>query len=149
MKVVSGEVLETSSYTLMQHGISVIPEVRIKGDDGTLYAVRKVAVDARLANALNPSRRGVFHFQKIPLGNNCLVAAEFGGVVEFLAFNTFAVVLQALLFILIGIPTTLFFGLGILLILHGLAILYATSQIIGLKGRLAATGRPVQRFKAI
>ena len=149
MKIVTGKVLETSPYTLLDHGTTVIPEVRIEGTDGTIYAVRKVGIDARLANALVPGNSGIFYFQKIILGNNLLVAAEFNNIVEFSATGPFRFIVLGIATIFLGIPFLLFFGIGIIFIIMGLSTLYAAIQMMNIKQKLQSSNVNVRQFKTI
>jgi hypothetical protein len=149
LKTVSGKVLETSPFTLHDHGTTVIPEVRIEGTDGTLYAVRKVGIDARLANALKPGNSGVFHFQKVMFGNNFLVAAEFNNAVEFSSVGATKFMAIGILLILSGIPLLLFLGLGLIPIAIGLSLLFSALQIINAKSNIQTSTVQVLRFKTI
>lgn len=149
MKKVTGKVLETSPFTLDAHGTTVVPEVRIEGADGTLYAVRKVGIDARLANALKPGNSGTFYFQKIMLGNNFLVAAEFNNVVEFSSIGVWRFIALGVLLILMGIPLLLFLGLGLIPIVVGLSMLFGALQMITAKSNIQTSTVQVRRFKSI
>ncbi len=149
MNKISGKVLETSPYTLGDHGTTIIPEVRIEGTDGTLYAVRKVGIDARLANALKPGNNGVYYFQKIIFGNNFLVAAEFNNVVEFSSISSAKFVAIGLLLILSGIPLILFLGLGLIPIVIGLSMLFGALQMMNAKSSIRTSNVQVRRFKSI
>ncbi len=149
MKTIQGRVTEISPYTLMQRGSTVIEEVRIEGQNGTTYAIRKVAIDARLANALRPGNQGTFHICKIFLGNNFLVAAEFDGGAEFAAVTPYSLFIYGIFFILVGIPTILLFGMGILLILLGISYIHGGLQIMETTSRLRSTGVNIRKFEMV
>lgn len=149
MKKISGKILENSSYTLGDQSINVYTEVRIQGDDGTIYGVRNATVDSRLNNALKPGNTGTFYFHRTLFRRNVLLAAEFNGVTEFGAGSPVKSIILGIVMIVWGIPSTLLLGLGLVLIAGGCSIISMSTNVIKLRSSLAGRGAHVQQFQTI
>lgn len=149
MKTITGEVLETSSYKLLDEGITTIPEVRIQGDDGIMYCVKKVGVDARLSNAIQPGNYGRFTFHKTILRANVLLSAEFNGNVELCGLPQTKLTICGLMMIILGIPLIPFLGLGLYYIAIGMSLVSTMSKLGGLERELASSGVNIQKFQAV
>lgn len=149
MNKITGKILEHSSYTIEEAHCHIIGEVRIEGDDGTIYAVKNAAVDPRLNNALNPGNRGTFYFHKTLFRRNILLAAEFNGVTVFGEISPVRFLINGIILMIVGIPALPLLGFGIIPMMVGGVFISGAIQIFKLRAELEQTGAAIQRFKTV
>lgn len=149
VKTISGTILETSPYELHNGGLTVIPEVRIEGADGSLYSVKNVGIDPRLSNAVKPGTCGSFTFHKTLFRRNILMAAEFNGRAELCSIPAFSSALRGIILFIAGIPLLPFLGFGLYFMALGLSFINYAIKINQLSDRLASGGATIQKFQVV
>ncbi|WP_027487339.1 hypothetical protein [Allorhizobium undicola] len=149
MKTITGTILETSPYNLDESGFTDIHEVRIQGDDGTIYVIPKLGVCTRLSNAIVPGTHGTFTIYKTIFPRRVLMAANVAGKTELCNALTTKTFLQGLAIALAGIPLLPFFGFGLFFIVLGCSAMNRVRKFNKLKSSLISVGAPIQKFQVV